>query len=258
MKEFDPEKYKQMVRDHHERDDPLGWFDSIYSDAEGDHTAVFWADLVPNPYLLDWLEKNPVAWLKKKAIAIGCGVGDDAEAMAAAGYEVTAFDIAPSAISLCQNRYPNTKVNYLVADLFAYPKEWAQDYDLVYECNTIQVLPGKYRRDAMDAMVSLMSDEGALLVSCRSRNSGEELDTIPLPLDKKEIDGFMNFGVHQKSFLAYDDDQEPSVPHFFATYSRERRKRERNNLSRMIITLVNQNFLVGSDKISFQCSSEAF
>lgn len=227
MKEFDPEKYKEMVRDHQERDDPFGWFDSIYSDAEGDHTAVFWADLAPNPYLLEWLEENSETWLKKKAIAIGCGVGDDAEAMASAGYEVTAFDISPSAIALCKKRYPDTKVNYQVADLFNYPEVWAEAFDLVYECNTIQVLPGRYRREAMDAMVSLISEEGHLLVSCRSRNSAESLDAIPLPLDKEEINAFMNFGVRQKSFLAYDDDQEPPVPHFFATYRRERRKKKR-------------------------------
>jgi len=224
MKEFDPVKYKEMVREHQARDDPFGWFDSIYSDAEGDHNAVFWADLAPSPYLLEWLENNPVGGLKKKAIAIGCGVGDDAEAMADAGYEVTAFDIAPSAITLCKNRYPDTKVNYLVADLFAYPKEWTEDFDLVYECNTIQVLPGKYRKEAMDAMVSLLSDDGHLLVSCRSRKSGEELDAIPLPLDKEEIDGFMDLCVTQMSFLAYDDDQEPSVPHFFVTYRKATKK----------------------------------
>lgn len=224
MKEFDPLKYKEMVREHQARDDPFGWFDSIYSDAEGDHRAVFWADLAPNPYLLEWLEKNPLIWLKKKAIAIGCGVGDDAEAMAACGYEVTAFDIAPTAIALCKNRYPDTKVNYLVADLFDYPEEWTEGFDLVYECNTIQVLPGKYRRESMNAMVSLLSDEGKLLVSCRSRKSGEELDAIPLPLDKEEIDSFMDLSVVEKSFLAYDDDQEPSVPHFFVTYSKETRK----------------------------------
>ena len=228
MKEFDPVKYQEMVREHQERDDPFGWFDSIYADAEGDHSAVFWADLAPNPYLIEWLEKNPETWLKKKAIAIGCGVGDDAGAMATAGYEVTAFDIAPSAIALCKKRYPDTKVNYLVADLFDYPEKWAEAFDLVYECNTIQVLPGRYRREAMDAMVSLLAKEGQLLVSCRSRKSGEELDVIPLPLDKEEMDAFMHFGVRQMSFLAYDDDQEPSVPHFFATYRRERRKRERN------------------------------
>ena len=220
MKEFDPVKYKQMVREHQERDDPFGWFDSIYTDAEGDHKAVFWADLVPNPYLVDWLKSHPVTWLKKKAIAIGCGVGDDAEAMAEAGYEVTAFDIAPTAIELCKKRYPHTKVNYMIADLFDHPVEWENDYDLVYECNTIQVLPGKYRREAMDAMSGLLTEEGELLVSCRSRNSGEDEDAIPLPLDKKEIDGFMDFALVEKSFVAYDDEQDPPVPHFFATYKK--------------------------------------
>ncbi len=218
MKEFDSLKYQKMVRDFQNRDDPLGWFDSIYSDAEGDHNAVFWADLTPSPYLVEWLKNNPLGALTKKAIAIGCGVGDDAEAMAAFGYEVTAFDIAPTAIALCKNRYKESKVHYLVADLFEYPEEWGEGFDLVYECNTIQVLPGKYRKQAMDAMVSLMAKDGTLLVSCRSRETGEQEDNIPLPLDKKEIDGFVHSGLKEESFLAYDDDQTPSVPHFFSTY----------------------------------------
>ncbi len=218
MKEFDSLKYQKMVRDFQNRDDPLGWFDSIYSDAEGDHNAVFWADLTPSPYLVEWLKNNPLGALTKKAIAIGCGVGDDAEAMAAFGYEVTAFDIAPTAIALCKNRYKESKVHYLVADLFEYPEEWVEGFDLVYECNTIQVLPGKYRKQAMDAMVSLMAKDGTLLVSCRSRETGEQEDNIPLPLDKKEIDGFVHSGLKEESFLAYDDDQTPSVPHFFSTY----------------------------------------
>lgn len=220
-KEFDAEKYKEMVRSHQERNDPTGWFDTVYSSAEGDHNAVFWADLAPNPYLVDWLEKHPVNGAKKKAIAIGCGVGDDAEVMAKHGYEVTAFDIAPSAISLCKNRYAESKVDYLIADLFDYPKEWFESFDLVYECNTIQVLPGKYRVMARDAMVSLMAKGGDILVSCRSRNSGEHEDMIPLPLDRAEIDGFVGTGLVETSFLTYDDDQEPPVPHFFATYAKQ-------------------------------------
>lgn len=221
MNEFDPIKYKEMVRDYQERDDPTGWFDGIYSSAEGDHTAVFWADLAPNPYLVDWLKQNPVKASGKRAIAIGCGVGDDAEAMAEHGYDVTAFDIAPSAIALCQNRYKDTNVDYLVADLFNYPKEWFQDFDLVYECNTIQVLPGKYRIQARDAMISLLGGQGDLLVSCRSRLTGEQEDDIPLPLDRQEIDGFIRAGLTEKSFLAYDDDQDPSVPHYWSWYKRE-------------------------------------
>jgi hypothetical protein len=221
MKEFDPIEYKKMVKSYQDRDDPMGWFDSIYTDAEGDHTAVFWADLEPNPYLVSWLEENRSFEHKgRKAIVVGCGVGDDAETLSEAEYEVTAFDISPEAIRLCKKRYPNTTVNYLVADLFNYPPEWAESFELVYECNTIQVLPGKYRIQARDAMISLLAPQGYLLVSCRSRLKGEQEDDIPLPLDKEEIDGFVRCGLSEESFEAYDDTQDPPVPHFFASYKK--------------------------------------
>jgi len=219
MKEFDPVEYKAMVKSYQDNDDPLGWFDSIYTDAEGDYTKVFWADLEPGPYLVKWL-KDHSSSQGKKAIAIGCGVGDDAEAMSAAGYEVTAFDISDEAIRFCKSRYPDSQVNYLVEDLFNYPDEWAESFDLVFECNTIQVLPGKYRIQARNAMISLMSKGGHLLVSCRSRLKGQQEDDIPLPLDKDEIDAFKNCGLHEESFLSYDDKQTPSVPHFFAWYKK--------------------------------------
>jgi len=220
MKKFDPVAYKKMVKSYQQRDDPTGWFDSIYTDAQGDHKAVFWADLEPNPYLLNWLNRDIVEHVGRKAIVVGCGVGDDAEALSEAGYEVTAFDISPEAIRLCKKRYPGTRVNYLVADLFNYPSSWAEGFALVYECNTIQVLPGKYRILARDAMVSLIAPQGYILVSCRSRNKGEQEDDIPLPLDREEIDGFIRCGLSEESFIAYDDTQDPPVPHFFATYKK--------------------------------------
>jgi SAM-dependent methyltransferase len=218
MKEFDPVAYKKMVKSYQDKDDPFGWFDSIYTDAEGDYTAVFWADLEPNPYLLQWLQSCSFEHPGRTATVVGCGVGDDAEALSEAGYEVTAFDISPEAIRLCRQRYPNSKVDYLVADLFDYPTKWAENFDLVYECNTIQVLPGQYRTMARDAMISLLAPGGYILVSCRSREKGELEDEIPLPLDKEEIDGFVRCGLTEESFVAYDDDQDPPVPHFFATY----------------------------------------
>ena len=218
MTEFDPVAYKRMVKSFQDRDEPTGWFDRIYTDAQGDYRAVFWADLEPNPYLLGWLASRDFSHAGRKAIVVGCGVGDDAEALSEAGYEVTAFDIAPEAIRLCKKRYPDTRANYLVADLFDYPPQWAESFDLVYECNTIQVLPGKYRIQARDAMVSLLATGGYLLVSCRSRRKGEQEDDIPLPLDKDEIDGFIRCGLSEESFEAYDDTQDPPVPHFFASY----------------------------------------
>jgi len=217
MNEAEYEAYQAMVRSFQARDDPLGWFDSIYSSAQGDVSKVFWADLAPSPLLVDWLVEHPASG-RSTASAIGCGVGDDAEMICAHGYQVTAFDIAPSAIALCRDRYPSSDVRYLVADLFNVPAAWQQSFDLVYECNTIQVLPGDYRRRARDAMISLMAPGGSLLVSCRSRQHGEQENHIPLPLDRDEIDGFVRCGLMEHSFLAYDDDQTPSVPHFFAWY----------------------------------------
>ena len=221
MENFNFVEYVKMVKTYQKNDDPTGWFDSIYKSANGDHTKVFWADLEPSPYLVSWLEKNPIDKPSKRACVIGCGVGDDAEALSKFGFEVTAFDISVTAIELCKNRYKDTKVNYVVADLFDYPKEWSKSFDVVYECNTIQVLPGDYRVKARIAMSSLICKDGYILVSCRSRNEGEKENAIPLPLTKGEMDEFVNSDkLKEISFLAYDDTQEPSVPHFFGIYQR--------------------------------------
>ena len=221
MENFNFVEYVKMVKTYQENNDPTGWFDSIYKSANGDHTKVFWADLEPSPYLVSWLEKNPINKPSKRACVIGCGVGDDAEALSEFGFEVTAFDISVTAIELCKNRYKDTKVNYVVADLFDYPKEWFEKFNVVYECNTIQVLPGDYRIKARIAMSSLICKDGYILVSCRSRNQGEKENSIPLPLTKCEMDEFVNSDkLKEISFLAYDDEQIPSVPHFFGIYQR--------------------------------------
>lgn len=213
-------EYKNMVKTYQDRDEPTAWFDTIYKNAKGDYTNVFWADLCPNPYLVNWLERNPIS-NKQKAIVIGCGVGDDCEALSSFGFEVIGFDISPSAIELCKNRYPDSNVSYLVADLFDYNKEWLGTFDVVYECNTIQVLPGDYRIKARVAMSRLLNKNGHILVSCRSRKEAEQLNDIPLPLDKKEISAFVTQDkLKEISFLAYDDNQTPRVPHFFGIYKK--------------------------------------
>lgn len=216
MQEFDYDAYKKMVKIHQDNNQPTQWCDSIYQDAKGDYTKVFWADLEPSSYLVQWLQDNPIK-TSKKAIVIGCGVGDDCEALSQFGFEVIGFDIAPTAIELCKKRYPNSKVDYQVANLFDYPKEWKNDFDVIYECNTIQILANDYRIQARKAISSLLTQNGHLLVSCRSRNANEQLDAIPLPLDKEEINQFVvEDKLTQKSFLAYDDTQDPPIPHFFA------------------------------------------
>ncbi|TCV84135.1 class I SAM-dependent methyltransferase [Sulfurirhabdus autotrophica] len=220
MDEAARREFLSMVASYQNRGDPTGWFDKVYRDAQGDFRGVFWADLAPNPYLVSWLEEHPVSGENLWAVVVGCGVGDDAEAISAHGYQVIAFDISPAAIDLCRKRYPNTHVEYRVADLFDHPKDWAQRFDLVYECNTIQVLPGDYRIRALNAIADLVAPGGNALVSCRSRKTGEKENEFPLPLDRPEIDGFVRAGLKEESFVVYDDDQAPPVPHFFGCYTR--------------------------------------
>lgn len=199
------------------RDDQ--WFEEFYSRAGGDIDKIYWADLGANPLLVDWVRKNGEPG-RGKAVVIGCGLGDDAEFLASRGYEVTAFDISRSAINMCRARYPQSPVNYLVADLFAVPDGWIRGFDLVYECNTIQILTGENRSRALRCISELVGVRGCCLVSCRSREKGRGLDEFPVALDREEIDGFLRVGLAQISFLAYDDDQDPPVPHFFSVYSR--------------------------------------
>jgi ubiquinone/menaquinone biosynthesis C-methylase UbiE len=212
---------QNIAKDYADRGDPNGWFEEFYAKAEGDIHQVYWADLKPNSLLLGWIaEHRNIS--DRNAITIGCGLGDDAEALAQHGYQVTAFDISPSAIAMCQQRFPDSPVEYLVADLFNIPVKWEKGFDLVYECNTIQILKGSSRVQAVNAIAGLIAPGGEVLVSCRSRETGDPTDTFPLALDRDEIDGFKRAGLFEAHFKAYDDDQEPPVPHFFAVYGRHR------------------------------------
>src|SRR5687767_11870691 len=82
--------------------DPTGWFERLYSLAAGDPTVIPWADLAMNPNLLPWLERHAPSGAGRRALKVGCGLGDDAEELARRGFAVVAFDISETAISWCR------------------------------------------------------------------------------------------------------------------------------------------------------------
>ncbi|MDX6505201.1 MAG: hypothetical protein QOE29_2326, partial [Gaiellaceae bacterium] len=84
-------RVQQLALEAIERGEPLAWFEELYASAESE-AAIPWADLEPNPGLLEWLERNGTP--TGRALVIACGLGDDAEALAARGLAVSAFDIA--------------------------------------------------------------------------------------------------------------------------------------------------------------------
>ena len=98
-----------------------------------------WADLSAKHKLADWLQNNPGGG--KRAVDVGCGLGDNAEALAEAGYATIGFDFSGDAISWAEQRFRESDVDYHVADLFDLPTEWIGAFDLVHECYTLQSIP---------------------------------------------------------------------------------------------------------------------
>ena len=210
---------REIAHKHLKAGDPLGWFEDLYCQAGDDPTIIPWADLAPNPNLVDWLEQNQGAG-RGRALKVGCGLGDDAEELARRGFETTAFDIAAAAIAWCRRRHGQSPVNYVVADLFQAPAEWQAGFDFVLESYTLQVLPPDMRTDAARCIASFVAPGGALLVVARGRDPNQSVGKMPWPLTKDELSLFKTAGLKEASFEDYMDGEDPPVRRFRATYLR--------------------------------------
>lgn len=188
----------QMAAESVAKGDFTGWFEELYSLSAGDPSIIPWAGEKPNPYLVDWLDNNSIEGNGRKALVIGCGLGDDAEELARRNFKVTAFDVAPTAIDWAKKRFPESSVEYSVADLFELPKQWIGAFDFIYECYTIQALPRSVREDVINNVASLVAPNGLLLLQCRGWRDGQTEDNLPWALKEKSLHNlkssdFLNF-----------------------------------------------------------------
>ena len=211
---------REIARKHLDSLDPLGWFEDLYSQAEEDPSIIPWADLEPNPNLIDWLNQNGPAH-SGLALKIGSGLGDDAEELARYGFETTAFDISESAIAWSRKRFPKSSVSYMVADLFCAPVEWEAMFDFVLESYTLQVLPPDLRAQAIRCITSFVAPNGTLLVIARGREPGDPEGKMPWPLTKEEMALFEADGLTEVSLEDFRDSEQPPVRRFRATYYRK-------------------------------------
>lgn len=174
-------------------------FEEIYRRAGDDFKAVPWASLTPHRALLAWLEMHPEI-TGRDALVVGCGLGDDAEALSGQGYRVSAFDIAPTAIAQCRRRFPGSRVEYRVADLFALPEAWRGRFDLVVEIRTLQSLVPEQRPEAVAAIASTVRPGGMVWVRCLGRQDAERLTTRPWPVSRSELAGLQVAGLRELEF----------------------------------------------------------
>lgn len=177
-------------------------FEEIYRAAGDDLGSVPWARLRPNPVLVDWLDHHAGSG---RALVSGCGWGDDAAHLAERGYDVTAFDLSPTAVARAEQRFRDSGARFQVADWFDLPTAWRHAYDLVVEVGNVQALETR-RRDAFAAIAATVAPAGTMFVRCYARPDGEPRgDGPPWPIARDELAGTEDAGL---TLMELDD----SVP----------------------------------------------
>ena len=212
-------RFKRLAAESLERGDPTGWFDELYTGAAGDTGAVPWAHLEPNPLLVEWLAENRPEPHGKRALVVGCGLGDDAEALSAYGFAVTAFDVSPAAVQWCRRRFPDSRVDYIVANALALPDGWSGQFDLVIEIYTLQSLPDEaLRREVAANLARCVAPGGSLLVICGGRDPDDDPGSMPWPLTRAELAAFEQLGLREVSFEDVRGKSPPFYRHFRVHY----------------------------------------
>ena len=167
-------------------DGDLDWLDELYRAAQDGTVKVPWDRGGPHPQVDQWLATRDGT--DRTALVVGCGPGFEAEAAAARGYRVTAFDVSESSVAQARARWPGSSVDYVVADLLAPPTEWRAGFDLVLECQTVQCLPPELHDAALDVLPTLVAPGGSLLVVAGGRPDDVEVAGPPWPLSQAEIE----------------------------------------------------------------------
>lgn len=219
-KEKERERARQLAAQFAEQGDVTGWFDALYKEAAGDNERIPWADLEPNKYFRAWAERTGLKGDGRKALVIGCGLGDDAVYLDDLGFEVSAFDISPTAIEWAKRLHSERKIQFEVADLFEPFRDWLGAFDLVLEVYTIQPLPLEMRERAIDSVAAFVAPGGELVVVTRGREDDEAVEELPWPLSRKELSRFEASGLKQEHFEIMEGDEDPPAPRFVVVYRR--------------------------------------
>ena len=220
-KDIARERTKAIAAEFGDRGDPLGWFDALYKEAEGNTEKIPWADLEPNIYFREWAEETGLSGDGRTALVVGCGLGDDAKFLDDLGFKVTAFDISPTAIEWARRLYNDAAITFLVADLFDTPKEWYQAFDFVLEIYTIQPLPLEMRPKVIDAIANFVKLDGRLVVITRGREDDEEPVELPWPLSRRDLSRFETNGLRQIDFQIRPGDEDVPAERFVVEYVRK-------------------------------------
>ena len=197
--------------------EPLRWFEELYASAKRDAEEIPWAALEPNPVMMDWLQGRE---LSGHALVIGCGLGDDAAGLAAQGFEVAAFDLSETCIEWCRERFPDSNVEWQVADLLNLQDSWLAKFDLVVEIHILQAIPEELREKAAPKIPKLLKNGGHLLCIGRLDDGSEpEIPPPPWPLKMSWLQT-MFASLEQVDFQSFIKEETPDVNRYLAVWKK--------------------------------------
>ena len=189
---------EQKIRLGIEENRPVEWFEIVYAESNKNGDGVPWANMDTHPVFKNWIAKNKIDGKGKSALVVGCGMGDDALALEELGFETTAFDVSTSAIELCEKRFPNSKINFEQANLLENISKWSQKFDFVLEIFTIQALPPRYEKTAIENISQFVSLHGKLMVITKVQTRKRSFKNgPPWLLNKTYIEYFEACGLTQ-------------------------------------------------------------
>lgn len=188
---------------------PTDWFENLYAETDVEGQGVPWANMTAHPLFKKWIDQHQNIGKDKTALVIGCGMGDDAIELEAQGFEVIAFDVSSSAIELCKKRFPDSKVNFVQADLIEGVPDWHQKFDFVLEIFTIQALPPKYESILIKNVADFVAENGKLLIITEIQKEKRSFEKgPPWLLNLNYIESFEKCGLKK---ISLSKDTEPAI-----------------------------------------------
>lgn len=190
--------------------DATGWFERLYAAAENGEAAVPWDRGAPHRLLEQWADG--IDGGGRRALVVGAGLGADAEYVAALGFETVAFDVSATAVRTARRRFPESRVDYVAADLLDPPAEWREAFDLVVESLTVQSLPDPPRREAIAQVGRMVAPGGTLLVIATARDEAAgPVHGPPWPLTRAEVEAFASGGLEPVRIEDLGDADQPDI-----------------------------------------------
>jgi SAM-dependent methyltransferase len=221
MTDIDPDADARRLARESAADDPTGWFERLYAAAAAGQATVPWDRGAVHPILLEWAQTTRLAGRGDRAVVVGCGTGENAEFLSDNGFHTVAFDISATAVQTAQARFPQSDVEYLVADLLDPPAAWQYAFDLVVEVFTVQSLPPQWHPLASMNTGSLVKPGGTLLVLAAVAERAPEPNTgPPWPLTREEITAFTDGGLDLVQLDEVPGPADPSHRRWRAEYRR--------------------------------------